>query len=78
MHPECPEQWDWEFIEWVVNFRRDERPKTLRALARHAHRVRVITLETRAQADRFLHTLPAAPPPIRQPEASTSVSPFVR
>jgi adenylate kinase family enzyme len=59
MHPDCPEQWDWEFIEWVLNFRRTERPKTLRAIERHADRLRVITLTTRREVDAFLGNLPA-------------------
>lgn len=59
MHPDCPEQWDWEFIEWVIDFRRTERPKTLRALAQHADRLRVITLTTRREVAAFLRDLPA-------------------
>lgn len=78
MHPDCPEQWDWEFIEWVVNFRRDERPKTLRAIERHADRIRVITLKSRADADRFLHDLPRSPGRGGASEAPASFSDTAR
>ena len=58
MGPGCPERWDWEFVEWVVNFRRDERPKTLRAIAPRGGGVRVITLTNHRQVEGFLDGLP--------------------
>jgi adenylate kinase family enzyme len=51
----CAEQWDWEFIEWIWNFRRIHHAATLAALARHAGRVRVVTLRTPAEVKEFLN-----------------------
>jgi adenylate kinase family enzyme len=50
----CAEQWDWEFIEWVWNFRRVHHAATLAALARHVGRVRVVTLRTPGEVKQFL------------------------
>jgi adenylate kinase family enzyme len=55
----CPEKWDWEFIEWVWNFRQVHHRATLAALARHAHRLRIVTLRTPAQVRKFLNLLQA-------------------
>jgi adenylate kinase family enzyme len=30
--PGCPEQIDWEFLQWIATFRRKRRPEILRAL----------------------------------------------
>ena len=85
MGPGCPERWDWEFIEWIINFRQTERPKTLAAVARHAGRIRVITLTTRRQVTAFVDALPASADRAAGPAAAwpspgmpASVSTFVR
>lgn len=53
MAPNCPERLDREFLRWVWNFRRDERPKICRLL-QEAQGVRVVTLKSRRQVRRFL------------------------
>jgi adenylate kinase family enzyme len=53
----CPEQWDWEFIEWIWDFRNEIRPKTAAALERHSRRVRVITLRTPGDVARFIKSI---------------------
>lgn len=51
----CPERLDGEFLLWVWRFRRDTRPRVLAALAPfEAGGGRVVTLRSRAEADRFL------------------------
>ena len=53
----CPEKWDWEFVEWVWDFRRTHRDLTLAALAPFADRCRIVTLRNHRQAGAFLATL---------------------
>lgn len=55
----CPEQWDWEFVEWVWNFRSTQRVETLDILAKHGANCRVVTLTNPAQVRAFLDALPA-------------------
>ena len=50
----CPEKWDWEFIEWVWNFRRVHHEQTLAALTRHGGRVRAVRLRTPGEVRAFL------------------------
>ncbi|MDO5401395.1 MAG: DNA topology modulation protein [Eubacteriales bacterium] len=56
MSPNCPEQIDWEFFQWVWNFNRDNRPELLELLKKAEH-VRVIILKNRRQVAAFLNTL---------------------
>jgi len=44
---------NWEFIRWVVAFRRRDRPRILDVLARHPAR-RVVVLRSHADADAFV------------------------
>jgi adenylate kinase family enzyme len=80
----CPEKWDWEFIEWIWNFRRLHHQPTLAALARHAARLRVVTLRTPADVRDFLRTTsPGSPltksPPVPAPATrGSSPSPAPR
>lgn len=53
----CSEQWDWEFIEWVWNFRREVHPKNVEMLAKCADRVTVVTLTTPAAVAGFIRGL---------------------
>ena len=53
----CPERWDWEFIEWIWNFRAIHHEQTLRMLELHAERLSVITLRTPREIDAFLKTV---------------------
>lgn len=63
----CPEKLDLEFLHWVWRFRRDVRPHVLCALAGfEARGGRVVTLRSRADADRWMARIVAergqAPP----------------
>jgi adenylate kinase family enzyme len=53
----CAEQWDWEFIEWVWNFRRAVHPKNVEMLGRWADRVRLLTLGTPGAVTEFIQSL---------------------
>ncbi|HEY7089683.1 MAG TPA: AAA family ATPase [Tepidisphaeraceae bacterium] len=61
MTPGCPEHLDWEFVEWIIRFRRVERPKTLRALDARGPGVSVITLRTPREVRAFLIAQNAPP-----------------
>jgi len=50
----CGEQWDWEFIEWVWNFRTEILPTTMEYLKTGDGRVKVITLRTSKEVAQFL------------------------
>ena len=54
----CPERWDWEFVEWIWNFRAVHHEQTLRMLDRHAKRLSIFTLRTPREITRFLETRP--------------------
>jgi adenylate kinase family enzyme len=73
----CPEKWDWEFIEWVWNFRHVQHQQTVAALARHAARIRVVILRTPADVRDFLRTTSPdsqSPPPPPAPAPATRES----
>lgn len=53
----CAEQWDWEFIEWVWNFKREIHPKNLELLRRAPHTAKVITLRNPREVTSFLNCL---------------------
>lgn len=50
----CHEKLDWEFIRWVMGYRRNVRPGLLTRLERIGPGKRVITLRSRAQIDAFV------------------------
>lgn len=57
----CPEKIDWEFLCWVLwRGRTRKRRESLRSAAL-LYPQKAVVLRTRAQADRFLATLPPAP-----------------
>jgi adenylate kinase family enzyme len=50
----CPEQLDWEFVEWVWNFNDDVRPRMLQALPRYARGKHLVILRTPEEVDQFI------------------------
>ena len=49
----CPERFDWEFIQWIWNYRKNKRPRIYRLLE-NAENVDVHILKNRRQLRRFL------------------------
>lgn len=56
MHPGCPEQFDWEFLVWIWNWRRNNRPKVLKALQSLGPRQKLVHLKSRGELARWLQT----------------------
>ena len=52
--PGCPESIDAEFIQWVINFPRNTRPKLLNLLAEHAQHAQIIIHKSPAETRRLL------------------------
>jgi adenylate kinase family enzyme len=50
----CPEQIDWEFIQWVWNFPEKSRPRILERIEQFAADKRVCILRSRLAMERFL------------------------
>ena len=50
----CPERFDPEFMRYVWDFQRDQEPALRQALARHADTVRLVRLQSDAEAQDFL------------------------
>ncbi len=56
----CPEKIDFEFLAWVLRFRRDVRPAVVAALAEfEARGGRTLALRSRAEVDRWLAAVKA-------------------
>jgi adenylate kinase family enzyme len=53
----CPEQFNWQFLLWVWNYRRRTRPKIESLLNRYEREVRVIRLHSQVEIDEFLRRL---------------------
>jgi hypothetical protein len=53
--PGCPERFDWEFVRYVANFRRDKNPMLQQRLTRFPGRV--IRFARPAEAQAFLDRL---------------------
>ncbi len=53
MAPGCPERFDWDFMRWVWNFNKRQRPKIHKYLSQ-AENAEVIVLRNRRQVNRFL------------------------
>jgi adenylate kinase family enzyme len=53
----CPEQLTWEFIWWVLMYRRRRRPEVLRQLAELEAGKRVVILRDAASIERFVASL---------------------
>jgi len=54
----CPEKIDWEFIGWVWNFRKKQRPEILEKLNKYSDK-KVITIAEPNQAKALLARLQA-------------------
>jgi adenylate kinase family enzyme len=48
---------NWEFVRWIVSFRRRDRPRVLEVLARHADSTRVVILRSGREIDAFVHSV---------------------
>ena len=55
---DCPERFDWEFIQWVWNFHRDSRHRILAALEQHGGECTVYRLHSPKDVRTFLKELP--------------------
>jgi adenylate kinase family enzyme len=51
---DCPERFDWEFLNYVWNFRTAHRPKIAMALAQYANNASLHRLESPQMVKRFL------------------------
>ncbi len=56
MGKDCPERFDWEFLKFVWNFRKNERKKLLRAMEDNRHK-EIIVLKNRRQVKKYLNSL---------------------
>jgi adenylate kinase family enzyme len=55
--PGCPERIDFEFLRWVWNYRRDQRPLIKQSLRTGFHRGRMIELANPSEVREFLQSL---------------------
>jgi adenylate kinase family enzyme len=58
MTPGCSERLTWEFIRWIWQYPRNQRPRVLARLAALRPDQRAVVLRSAAEADQFLHSLP--------------------
>ena len=61
MPVECPEQISWEFVDWVWNYPRRQRPRLLERLRSVAADKRVVILGSQREVDRFVASLVGGP-----------------
>ena len=52
----CYEQFNWQFLLWVWNYRRRSRPKIVQLLKRFENHVQVIWLRSPAEVTQYLQT----------------------
>ena len=57
--PGCPEKIDWEFLRYVWEFPRKERPRVVAMLAEHGQHLRPAVFRRDRDAARFLDGLSA-------------------
>jgi adenylate kinase family enzyme len=53
----CPEKLDWEFIFWILRYRKSYRPVVLATIAQYAPERKVLIFQQPAQLKRFLTDL---------------------
>ena len=54
MGKDCPERWDWEFMEYVWNYHREHRPKILDRLSRVGNGKTLFILRDQSEIDQFV------------------------
>lgn len=57
----CPEKLDWEFLKWILRYRRDRRPRILARLRELGESKRVVILPSRHAVRRYLEEEVAKP-----------------
>ena len=57
----CPEKLDWEFLKWILRYRRDRRPRVLARLRELGESKRVVILPSRYAIRRYLEKEVAKP-----------------
>lgn len=60
MTPGCQERVTWEFIRWIWEYPRKQRPRVMARLAAPRPDQQAVVLRSTADADRFLRSIPAA------------------
>ena len=55
--PGCPERLNWEFVHWVLTYRKRRRPGILRQLAAARPDQRIVILRTSAEMRRFIDSV---------------------
>ena len=50
----CPERLNFNFLRWIWNYPKHERPKLLQQLQSHANHALIVTLHSPKEADRWL------------------------
>jgi adenylate kinase family enzyme len=61
MGANCPEELNFNFLSWIWNYPRKERPELLRRLREHGSHAHLVRLRTAAEAERWLDQLRAHP-----------------
>lgn len=51
----CPEQIDWEFIQWIWNYPKRTRPKTFEMMTRYKEGRTMLVLRSDEEVERFLN-----------------------
>ncbi len=54
MNEGCPEQLNWDFIRWVWNYNKNERPEILKKLKRYSSQNNVIIFNNSSEIDKFI------------------------
>lgn len=57
MAPGCTERLNWEFLVWILRYRRDRRPEILRKLGELPPTTEVVMLRSRREVAAFLHMM---------------------
>jgi adenylate kinase family enzyme len=60
MHPECPERLTLQFLQWIWNYPRRQRPRVLDHLRSVSSEKRIVILKSAKDAERFLAGLRGA------------------
>ncbi|MDZ4196267.1 MAG: hypothetical protein U1C51_03335 [Candidatus Izemoplasmatales bacterium] len=53
--PGCNEKLDWEFITWILHFRKNVRPLLIEEISKHPH-LQVLSFRNRRQLSRYMLT----------------------